>query len=206
LRGEDRGELLHRTRHIDDVLAPAFRLEQVIDAFTYGAGMDLTGYQDGTENPKDERALEVAFVRGHSEGLDGSSFVAVQQWVHDLDRFEAKSTQEQDHTIGRRRIGNEEIEDAPTSAHIKRAAQESFDPAAFVLRRSMPWTDDCGAGLVFVAFGASFDPFEALLRRMVGADDGIVDALFTFTRPISGAFFWCPGMQDGRLNLRLLGV
>jgi putative iron-dependent peroxidase len=70
----------------------------------------------------------------------------------------------------------------------------------------MPWTDDCGAGLVFVAFGASLDPFEALLRRMVGVDDGIVDALFSFTRPISGAYFWCPGMQDGRLNLRLLGV
>jgi putative iron-dependent peroxidase len=188
------------------MLAPAFRLEQVIDAFTYGAGMDLTGYQDGTENPKDERALEVACVRGQGEGLDGSSFVAVQQWVHDLDRFEAKSIQEQDHTIGRRRIGNDEIEDAPLSAHIKRAAQESFDPAAFILRRSMPWTDDCGAGLVFVAFGASLDPFEALLRRMVGVDDGIVDALFSFTRPISGAYFWCPGMQDGRLNLRLLGV
>jgi len=206
LRGDDRGELLHRTRHIHDALTPAFRLEQVIDAFTYGTGRDLTGYEDGTENPKEKRASEVAFVQGQGEGLDGSSFVAVQQWVHDLDRFEAKSTQEQDHTIGRRRSDNGEIEDAPPSAHVKRTAQESFDPAAFVLRRSMPWTDGCRAGLVFVAFGASFDAFEALLRRMVGADDGIVDALFTFTRPISGAYFWCPGMHDGRLDLRLLGV
>jgi putative iron-dependent peroxidase len=206
LRGDDRGELLHRTRRIHEALTPAFRLEQVIDAFTYDTGRDLTGYEDGTENPKDERASEVAFVRGHGEELDGSSFVAVQQWVHDLDHFEAKSTQEQDHTIGRRRSDNDEIEDAPPSAHIKRTAQESFDPAAFVLRRSMPWTDDSRAGLVFVAFGASFDAFEALLRRMVGAEDGIVDALFSFTRPISGAFFWCPGMQEGRLDLRLLGV
>lgn len=206
LRGDDRGELVHRTRHIHDVLAPAFRLEQVIDAFTYGEGRDLTGYEDGTENPKDERASEVAFVRGQGDGLDGSSFVAVQQWVHDLDRFDAKSAEEQDYTIGRRRSDNNEIEDAPPSAHIKRTAQESFDPVAFVLRRSMPWTDGCHAGLVFVAFGASLDPFEALLRRMVGADDGIVDALFSFTRPISGAFFWCPGMQEGRLDLRLLGV
>lgn len=206
LRGDDRGELLHRARRINNALAPAFRLEQVIDAFTYGTGRDLTGYEDGTENPKGERALEVAFVRGQGDGLDGSSFVAVQQWVHDLDRFEAKSTQEQDNTIGRRRSDNEEIEDAPSSAHIKRTAQESFDPAAFVLRRSMPWTDGSRAGLVFVAFGASFDAFEAVLRRMVGAEDGIADALFTFTRPISGAYFWCPGMQDGRLDLRPLGV
>ncbi|MDD5560328.1 Dyp-type peroxidase [Candidatus Methylomirabilis sp.] len=206
LRGDDRGELLHRAKRINRALAPAFRLEQVIDAFTYGTGRDLTGYEDGTENPKDERAPEVAFVRGQGDGLDGSSFVAVQQWVHDLDRFDAKSTQEQDNTIGRRRSDNDEIEDAPPSAHVKRATQESFDPAAFMLRRSMPWADGSCAGLVFVAFGTSLDPFEAVLRRMVGAEDGIVDALFTFTRPISGAFFWCPSMQDGRLDLRLLGV
>ncbi|CBE67450.1 MAG: Dyp-type peroxidase [Candidatus Methylomirabilis oxygeniifera] len=206
LRGDDRGELLHRTRRIHEALAPAFCLEQVIDAFTYGAGRDLTGYEDGTENPKGERASEVAFIQGQGDGLDGSSFVAVQQWVHDLDRFDAKSTQEQDNTIGRRRSDNDEIEDAPPSAHVKRATQESFDPPAFMLRRSMPWADGSHAGLIFVAFGASFDAFEVLLKRMVGAEDGITDALFTFTRPISGAYFWCPGMQDGRLDLQLLGV
>ena len=206
LRGDDRGELLHRARRINHALAPAFRLEHVIDAFTYGTGRDLTGYEDGTENPKEERALEVAIVRDQGDGLDGSSFVAVQQWVHDLDRFEAKSTQEQDDTIGRRRSDNDEIEDAPPSAHVKRATQESFDPEAFVLRRSVPWADGSRAGLVFVAFGTSFDAFEAILRRMVGAEDGIADALFTFTHPISGTFFWCPGMQDGRLDLRLLGM
>ena len=34
-------------------------------------------------------------------------------------------------------------------------------------------------GLVFVAFGHSFDAFEAQLRRMSGAEDGITDALST---------------------------
>ncbi|GEM_PF-792907 len=126
LRGNDRGELLHRVRRINRALAPAFRLDQVIDAFTYGTARDLTGYEDGTENPKDERALEVAFVQGQGNGLDGSSFVAVQQWVHDLDRFDAKSTQDQDNTIGRRRSDNDEIEDAPPSAHVKRATQEKL--------------------------------------------------------------------------------
>jgi putative iron-dependent peroxidase len=44
-----------------------------------------------------------------------------------------------------------EIADAPPSAHVKRTAQESFDPEAFVLRRSMPWTDGMRSGLNFVA-------------------------------------------------------
>jgi len=70
----------------------------------------------------------------------------------------------------------------------------------------MPWADGARAGLVFVAFGKSLDAFEAQLKRMVGAEDGITDGLFKFTRPISGSYFWCPPMRNGRLDLRALGV
>ncbi len=48
--------------------------------------------------------------------------------------------------------------------------------------------------------------FEAQLLRMTGAEDGVVDALFSFTRPVSGAYFWCPPLENGRLNLGLLGM
>ena len=132
--------------------------------------------------------------------------MVVQQWVHDLNKFEAMTTKEQDHTIGRRKRDNKELGSAPASAHVKRTAQESFDPTAFIVRRSMPWADGHQAGLVFVAFGNSFDAFEALLRRMVGAEDGVADALFRFTRPISGNYFWCPPMKNGHLDLRAVGL
>ncbi|MBI5503518.1 MAG: Dyp-type peroxidase [Deltaproteobacteria bacterium] len=206
LRGEDRGDLIHRTRRLSRALSPAFVLDRTIDAFRYGAGRDLTGYEDGTENPAGDAAVEAAAVCGLGDAMDGSTLVAVQQWVHDLDRFEAMSPVAQDHAIGRRKSDNEELTDAPPSAHIRRTAQESFEPPAFVLRRSMPWADDCAQGLVYVAFGASLAPFEALLARMVGAEDGIVDALFTFTRPVSGSYFWCPPMRAGKLDFRALGA
>ncbi len=204
LRGEDRGVLVHRARVLTAALKEAFYLERVIDAFQYGPGLDLSGYEDGTENPRDEKAQEVAVVTGSAAGLDGSSFVAVQQWVHDLDHLESMPEAEQDQIIGRRKRDNEEMEEAPPSAHVKRTAQESFDPPAFVLRKSMPWADGSRAGLVFVAFGKSFDAFEVLLRRMAGAEDGIADALFRFTRPITGSYFWCPPVKDGALDLRAL--
>lgn len=206
LRTEDRGVHAHQTRAIADALAPAFELDQVIDAFQYGPSLDLTGYEDGTENPKDEAAIEAGVVQGRGTGLDGSSFVAVQQWVHDLDHFESLPQQEQDHIFGRRKSDNEELDDAPESAHVKRTAQESFDPEAFVLRRSMPWASGDGMGLVFVAFGKSFDAFEALMSRMVGSEDGIPDGLFRFTRPVSGMYFWCPPMVEGRLDLSALDL
>ena len=88
------------------------------------------------------------------------------------------------------------------------ARETSYDTSteAFVLRRSMPWASAEGEGLVFVSFGKSFDAFEALLGRMMGKDDGIVDALFRFTRPVSGCYYWCPPVKDGKLDLSVLGL
>jgi putative iron-dependent peroxidase len=206
LRGADRGELLQQSRSIAQMVSPAFDLHRTLDGFRYKTGLDLTGYEDGTENPKGDDAVAAAIVDSQGAGLDGSSFVAVQQWVHELDRFEAMPREQQDNAVGRRRDDNEELDDAPPSAHVKRTAQESFDPEAFVLRRSMPWAEGARAGLVFVAFGRSFDAFEAQLNRMVGAEDGIVDALFTFTRPVTGSYFWCPPMSAGRFDLSALGI
>lgn len=205
LRGRDRGEITLRANRLIAELEQAFELQQRIEAFKYGKAQDLTGYEDGTENPVGEEAVAAAVV---TEGpLKGSSFLAIQQWEHHLDAFNAKSPLERDHTFGRRISDNEEIEDAPESAHVKRTAQESFAPEAFMIRRSMPWSNGQQLGLVFTAFGHSFDAFEAVLARMVGEEDGVSDALFSFTRPLTGAYFWCPPIhEDGFLDLRALGV
>jgi len=204
LRGDDRGELVQRTRRLCQILEPAFVLAKAIDAFQYGPGLDLTGYEDGTENPTGDQAAEVAVVDGKGHGLDGSSFMTVQLWIHDLDRFDSLPSGERDNIIGRRKSDNEELAEAPESAHVKRTEQESFTPEAFILRRSMPWADALDAGLVFVSFGKSFDAFEALLDRMLGLEDGITDALFRFTRPVTGSYFWCPPIRAGQLDLSAL--
>lgn len=199
LRGEARGALFDAGERVKALLGAAFELDDALDTFLYAGGRDLTGYEDGTENPRDEAAAEAALA------ADGSSFVAVQRWVHDLAHFRAHSPAECDDMIGRRRADNEELDDAPDSAHVKRSAQESFTPAAFMLRRSMPWASAHAQGLEFVAYGHSLDAFEQVMRRMVGLEDGIVDALFRFSRPITGGYYWCPPVRAGRLDLSLIG-
>lgn len=207
LRGRDQGELVNRSIAIVDSLRNGFRLEHVVDGFKYGdanLGLDLTGYEDGTENPVEDDAIAAAFADNSTPGMAGSSFVAVQQWVHDLRHFASMPQTEQDHIIGRRKSDNEELEDAPPSAHTKRTEQESFKPEAFVLRRSMPFAGPDNEGLMFVAFGKSFDAFEAQLRRMTGLEDGIADALFRFSRPTTGGYYWCPPVHEGHLALGVL--
>ena len=200
IAGEDPGEVMHRERAILATLSD-WEVAAQVSGFMYGPSRDLSGYEDGTENPTGERAVEAALQQG-GPGLAGSSVVAVQRWIHDMDALEAMSEGQRDHIIGRERRSNEELEDAPETAHVKRTAQEDFEPEAFVVRRSMPWRDHRGAGLVFVSFAATLDPFEAQLRRMMGLDDGLVDGLFSFTRPVSGGAWWCPPLADGRLDLR----
>src|SRR5690606_15985901 len=96
LRGKDRGDLLHASTKIVRPTASAFSRDAGIDGFNHGGGRDPTGYEDGTENPQRQTAADAAIVRGQGEGLDGSSFVALQRWGHDFKAFEAMSRQEQD--------------------------------------------------------------------------------------------------------------
>ncbi len=202
-RGEDRGQLFDLGRQLADRLAPELVGADSVETFLYAGGRDLTGYEDGTENPKDAAAVAAAFVKGE-EHMAGSSFVAVQRWAHDLAKFRGLSGERRDATMGRRISDNEEIEDAPPSAHVKRAAQESYDPPAFMVRRSMPWVAGGAQGLEFVAYGADLDRYERVLRRMVGLEDGTVDGLFSFSRPLTGGYYWCPPVANGRLDLDAL--
>jgi len=205
LRGEDRGALFDATVRVRACLAPSFELHDLMDTFVYAGGRDLTGYEDGTENPKDDMAAEAALASGPS-GIAGSSFVAVQRWVHDLKHFDEYPGHQRDAIIGRRKDTNEEIADAPESSHVKRTAQESFDPPAFMWRRSMPWAGSIEQGLEFIAYVETLSRFDRMLRRMVGLDDGIADGLFRFSRAVTGGYYWCPPIQGGRLDLSYLEI
>lgn len=200
LRGPDRGVVFDQTQQIRELAGDAFLLVDSNDTFTYHGGRDLTRFEDGTENPKGRKAAEAAIRK------DGSSFLVVQRWVHDLARFRGFEEAHRELLIGRRADSNEEIEDAPPSAHIKRSEQESFDPPAFMVRRSMPWASAMQEGLEFIAFVESLSRFDIMMRRMAGLHDGIVDGLFTFSRPVTGGYYWCPPVEKGKLDLAALGI
>jgi putative iron-dependent peroxidase len=126
LRGDDRGVLLHLSFQIADTVASGFHLDSVIDGFKFDTGRDLTGYEDGTENPNGKKATSAAIVSGEGRGLDGASFVAVQRWIHDFKKFESLRAKERDNTIGRRKSDNKELASAPASSHVKHRAGKLF--------------------------------------------------------------------------------
>ncbi len=200
---QDRGDLVTIGRQVQALLGDAFVLTEAVEAFKHlrkgsNKSHDLTDYEDGTENPKGQKAIDFGFAS------DGSSFLAVQKWQHKWDNIAKMPTAEQNQAIGRNKQTNAELETAPLSAHIKRTTQEDFTLSdgteGFNLRRSMPWSDGTNSGLMFAAFGKSFEAFDLQLARMVGADDGIADAVFKMSKPMTGSFFWCPPVVDGEIK------
>lgn len=200
----DRGAQLDAAVALAATVAEAFVVVEEVDAFAYRGGRDLSGFEDGTENPQGEAARAAAIIRGRGPGLDGGAFVAVQRWVHAPDVLAKMTTGEKSAAIGRDLDSNEELKEAATTAHVKRTAQESFEPPAFMVRRSMPYGGVVERGLYFVAYVEDLDRFERVLRRMGGEEDGAHDALFVFTKALTGGYYFCPPVVDGRLDLRAL--
>ncbi len=204
LAGLTQGDIFANLQAIKTLLGPDLVIADAMPTF-HNASRDLTGYEDGTENPKGRKAERAALV-AEGAGLAGSSFVAVQRWVHDLDYFNSLSQSRRDNSIGRRLADNEELESAPKSAHVKRTAQEQFEPNGFMLRRSMSFANERSKGLEFIAYVAHLDTFARQMRHMAGLDDGIADALFTFSRPVTGGYYWCPPAKGNRPDLRIFGL
>lgn len=122
LRGDERGDLLLRTQALEQALAPALSLADSVDGFLHRGGHDLTGYEDGTENPTDEEAVQAAIA------ADGSSFAAFQLWKHDLQYFKSLPQADQDNIIGRRLSDNEELDDAPRPRTSSAPPRKALNP------------------------------------------------------------------------------
>jgi putative iron-dependent peroxidase len=57
-----------------------------------------------------------------------------------------------------------------------------------MVRRSLPYATAEDKGLEFIAYCATLDAFERMMKNMAGIDGGIADALFRFSRPITGGY------------------
>jgi putative iron-dependent peroxidase len=178
-----------------------FRVAEQCPMFRYRDHRDLTGFVDGTENPVGPEAERAAIIS--SGPLAGGSFAFVQRFLHDREKFSKLHADERDNVIGRTAIDDIELDDAPAWAHVKRVDQKAYDPPKMILRKSMPWGDMTRAGLQFLAFTHDLDRIDALLDRMIGTD-GTADALLSYTRAETGAYYFCPATKNGRPDLRAL--
>jgi putative iron-dependent peroxidase len=163
--------------------------------FTYQASQDLTGFEDGTENPPLDEAVSSATIPG-----DGGSIVLLQKWVHDLDGFEALEVADREQVIGRTLYGSEELEASAENSHVGRVVVEDADGNELeVFRRSAAFGGVQEHGLMFLAFSADRARLQRMLERMAGAEDGIRDRLTEFSTPVRSAWYYAPPIESRRV-------
>jgi putative iron-dependent peroxidase len=195
-------ELARRLRR---ELGDAAEVAEEVHAFRYLDGRDLTGFIDGTENPKGARARAAAALIGAEDrAFAGGSYVFTQRWVHDLAKWEGVAQREQEGVVGRKKRDSRELSDRtkPPTAHIARTVIEEDGEELEIVRHSLPYGTTSECGLFFIAYTKDLAIPEKMMRRMFGAsDDGLSDRLLEFTRPVTGATFFAPPLR----MLRSLG-
>jgi putative iron-dependent peroxidase len=166
-------------------------------SFTYRAGRDMTGFEDGTENPPLSEIPRVATIPADATG-GGGSVVLLQRWVHDLASFDALSGDEKEQVFGRTLLTSEELPDDVRSprAHISRVVIEDENGEELeVFRRSAAYGGVLEHGLVFLAFSADQQRLSRMLDNMLGIGDGVRDRLTDFSRCVSSAWYFAPPLE-----------
>ena len=195
LAGASQGAVFDGLREITESLGASANLARSVSGFAYGQSQDLTGFEDGTENPPLGEASEIALF-APDEDLAGASLALVQLWEHDLGSFRGLGIAAQEAVIGRHKVSNLELDEQsmPVNAHVAKVSASTDDGAPEIYRRSVPWGDMRASGLNFVAFTNDQSRVEAMLAAMVSADGTGRDALTFYTTPRTGAYYLIPSL------------
>lgn len=194
VRGDRFDLCFEPARRVRAQLGEAVRVVEDIHGFRYRDSRDLTGFVDGTENPKGEDNRRRAALVGEGT-FAGGSYLDIQRYVHDLAKWGRVDTSAQENVIGRTKADDVEFDRdrLPATAHISRVSIQEDGKSLAILRHSMPYGTTDEHGLYFVAYAARPDTFARMLRRMfVAGNGGHYDHLLDYTRAVTGASFFAP--------------
>ena len=178
---------------IGDAVSPV----DEVHGFRYFDDRDLIGFVDGTENPRGEAAMDAVIVGEEDAAFAGGSYVIVQKYLHDLDRWNALSTEAQERIIGRGKLSDIELDDSvkPTSAHSALTTIVEDGKEIKILRDNMPFGRAAHGefGTYFIGYSRSPRTIEQMLENMfIGRPPGNYDRLLDYSKAVTGTLFFVP--------------
>jgi putative iron-dependent peroxidase len=179
-------------------LGPAVSPCDEVHGFRYFDARDLLGFVDGTENPRDQEAVDAALIRPEIDpAYAGCSYVIVQKYAHDLDAWNNLPTEVQEKIIGRKKLSDIELDDAvkPTSAHSALTTIVENGAEQKILRDNMPFgrAGQGEFGTYFIGYSRSPRTVEIMLENMfIGRPPGNYDRLLDFSHALTGCLFFVP--------------
>jgi putative iron-dependent peroxidase len=168
-----------------------------VQGFRYFDDRDLMGFVDGTENPRGAAAGAAVLIGDEDAGFAGGSYVIVQKYLHNLETWNALSTEAQERIIGRTKLSDIELDDSvkPTSAHNALTTIVENGKEIKILRDNMPFGSPARGefGTYFIGYSRSPRTIEQMLENMfVGKPPGNYDRILDFSRAVTGNLFFVP--------------
>jgi putative iron-dependent peroxidase len=168
-----------------------------VHGFRYFDDRDVLGFVDGTENPRGDAAREATIIRSEDPAFAGGSYVIVQKYLHDLNAWNALSTETQERIIGRRKLSDVELSDAdkPAYAHNALTNIEENGRQLQILRDNMPFGRPGHGefGTYFIGYSRTPRITEIMLENMfIGRPPGTYDRLLDVSVPATGTLFFVP--------------
>lgn len=197
----DRADVNHVvSTKVCDLLNDGVELVEQVKGFRYLDGRDLTGFVDGSENPKGMHKREVALVKEQDQAeFTKGSYLHIQRYRHNMNLWQTLEEKQQEDIIGRTKRDDIEYasEDKPHTAHIKRTNLKDKDGNSLeIVRQSMPYGHMKIQGLFFVAYCQTPKNFELQLKSMIEGDGhGNFDHLLKYTQAETGAAFFAPSLD-----------
>jgi putative iron-dependent peroxidase len=168
-----------------------------VQGFRFFDDRDLIGFVDGTENPRGAAVVDAVLIGDEDAAFAGGSYVIVQKYLHNLDAWNALSTEAQELIIGRNKLSDIELDDSvkPTSSHSSLTTIVENGEEIKILRDNMPFGRPGHAefGTYFIGYSRSPRTIEQMLENMfIGRPPGNYDRLLDFSRAVTGSLFFVP--------------
>ena len=179
-------------------MAGAVTVVDEVHGFRFFDNRDLLGFVDGTENPDGALAVSATAIGEEDPEFEGSCYVHVQKYVHDMPSWESLSVNEQERVIGRTKLDDIELEDdeKPADAHIALNVITDDDGTELkIVRHNMPFGEVGKAeyGTYFIGYSRAPRVTERLLENMfLGDPPGNTDRILDFSTAETGGLFFSP--------------
>ncbi len=178
-------------------LAGAASVTDEVHGFRYFDDRDLLGFVDGTENPVEQDAIDATVIGPEDPAFAGGSYVIVQKYLHDIDKWNAIPVEQQEKIVGRQKLSDIELDDGakPSFAHNVLTNIEENGKQLEILRDNMPFGDVSKGefGTYFIGYARSPSRIERMLDNMfVGQPPGNYDRLLDVSRAVTGSLFFVP--------------
>ena len=192
VRANDRATVYEFMRQIMMFIGDVTTTLDETHGFRYFEGRAIIGVIDGTENPEIDEAKDYAIIGDEDPEFENGSYAFAQKWHHDMDVWDALSTETQEKAVGRKKFSDLELmdKDKLKNSHNVASQAKINGVTQNIVRMNVPFSEPAEktTGTYFIGYARHWNVTKTMLTNMVEKHD----YLLSFSKILTGQLFFIP--------------